>query len=128
MSAIKTHSKPCGCSPEVAAGSEKAEEAAEEAPVAPTPEQLEIRLKNLLDTCTYVVYNYTRRGLFDRDKLIVLTLLTFQILLTVRALLPSVPCPACLELPCEGACSAADQIPCPMAVCLKGTASACNSQ
>ncbi len=27
------------------------------------------------------VYNYTRRGLFDRDKLIVLTLLTFTILL-----------------------------------------------
>ena len=59
--------------------------------MAPTPEQLEIRLKNLLDTCTYVVYNYTRRGLFDRDKLIVLTLLTFQILLTVRAMLLSVP-------------------------------------
>ena len=51
--------------------------------MVPTPQQLEIRLKNLLDTCTYVVFNYTRRGLFDRDKLIVLTLLTFQILLTV---------------------------------------------
>lgn len=25
------------------------------------------------------VFNYTRRGLFDRDKLIVLTLLTFNI-------------------------------------------------
>lgn len=77
----------CACSPEVAAASDKAEEAGEEAPVVPTPEQLEIRLKNLLDTCTYVVYNYTRRGLFDRDKLIVLTLLTFQILLTVSAAL-----------------------------------------
>jgi dynein heavy chain len=44
-------------------------------------DQLEARIISLLDTCTYTVYNYTRRGLFDRDKLIVLTLLTFQILL-----------------------------------------------
>ncbi len=44
---------------------------------------LQIRLKTLLDTCTYVVFNYTRRGLFDRDKLIVLTLLTFHIMLKV---------------------------------------------
>lgn len=46
-----------------------------------TPEQLEVRIAALLDTCTHTVFNYTRRGLFDRDKLIVLTLLTFQILL-----------------------------------------------
>lgn len=46
-----------------------------------TPEQLEARITTLLETCMYTVYNYTRRGLFDRDKLIVLTLLTFQILL-----------------------------------------------
>ena len=45
-----------------------------------SPEALEIRLQSLLDTCTYTVFNYTRRGLFDRDKLIVLTLLTFSIL------------------------------------------------
>lgn len=44
---------------------------------------MQIRLKTLLDTCTYVVFNYTRRGLFDRDKLIVLTLLTFHIMLKV---------------------------------------------
>ena len=44
---------------------------------------VQIRLKTLLDTCTYVVFNYTRRGLFDRDKLIVLTLLTFHIMLKV---------------------------------------------
>ena len=44
-----------------------------------SPEQLEARIKVLMDTCTYTVYNYTRRGLFDRDKLIVLTLLTFTI-------------------------------------------------
>ena len=46
-----------------------------------TPEALEMRLQSLLDTCTYTVFNYTRRGLFDRDKLIVLSLLTFTILL-----------------------------------------------
>lgn len=45
-----------------------------------TPEQLEKRMESLLDTCTYTVFNYTRRGLFDRDKLIVLSLLTFSIL------------------------------------------------
>lgn len=57
-------------------------EATEEAEVlAMTPEQLEVRIAALLDTCTCTVFNYTRRGLFDRDKLIVLTLLTFQILL-----------------------------------------------
>ena len=50
---------------------------------------LQIRLKTLLDTCTYVVFNYTRRGLFDRDKLIVLTLLTFHIMLKVTR-----PCPS----------------------------------
>ena len=55
----------------------------EEVSGVPTPEQLEVRLTNLLETCTYVVFNYTRRGLFDRDKLIVLTLLTFQIMLKV---------------------------------------------
>jgi dynein heavy chain len=32
------------------------------------------------------VYNYTRRGLFDRDKLIVLSLLTFTILLRSQAI------------------------------------------
>jgi len=46
-----------------------------------TPDRLDARIATLLETCTYTVYNYTRRGLFDRDKLIVLTLLTFQILL-----------------------------------------------
>ncbi len=32
------------------------------------------------------MYNYTRRGLFDRDKLIVLSLLTFTILLRSQAI------------------------------------------
>jgi hypothetical protein len=54
--------------------------------LALSPEDLEKRLESLLDTCTYTVFNYTRRGLFDRDKLIVLTLLTFAILLRSQAI------------------------------------------
>ncbi len=50
-----------------------------------SPEELEARLISLLETCTFTVYNYTRRGLFDRDKLIVLSLLTFAILLRSQA-------------------------------------------
>ncbi|CAD7704939.1 unnamed protein product [Ostreobium quekettii] len=50
------------------------------------PEVLEKRLQALMETCTYTVYNFTRRGLFDRDKLIVLTLLTFRILLAGKQL------------------------------------------
>ena len=46
---------------------------------AMTPERLEARLASLLHTCTHTVYAFTRRGLFDRDKLTVLTLLTFSI-------------------------------------------------
>ncbi|MEW5298846.1 MAG: hypothetical protein WDW36_001923 [Sanguina aurantia] len=49
-------------------------------------DDLNKRLQALLDTCTYTVFNYTRRGLFDRDKLIVLTLLTFTILLRSQAI------------------------------------------
>ena len=59
-----------------AAGDEEEEEG-----LQLSPEALELRLQSLLDTCTYTVFNYTRRGLFDRDKLIVLSLLTFSILL-----------------------------------------------
>ena len=47
----------------------------------PTEEEMEKRLKALLETTTYTVFNFTRRGLFDKDKLIVSTLLTFSILL-----------------------------------------------
>jgi dynein heavy chain len=50
-----------------------------------SPEALEMRLISLLETCTYTVFNYTRRGLFDRDKLIVLSLLTFTILIRSQA-------------------------------------------
>lgn len=53
----------------------------------------QVRLKALLETCTYVVFNYTRRGLFDRDKLIVLSLLTTQIMLKViiNSTFPNIP-------------------------------------
>ena len=57
-------------------GGAKAEETPE-----PTPEEMEKRLNAILETTTYTVFNYTRRGLFDKDKLIVSTMLTFSILL-----------------------------------------------
>lgn len=56
------------------------EEEEEEEEDFDSPEALEKRLIALAETCTYTVYNFTRRGLFDRDKLIVLTLLTFSIM------------------------------------------------
>ena len=61
----------------------KSEQAAE-----PTPEEMDKRLNALLETTTFTVYNYTRRGLFDKDKLIVSTLLTFSILLKDGKLRP----------------------------------------
>ena len=39
-----------------------------------------MRLQSQMDTCTYTIYNYTRRGLFDKDKLIVSSLITLSIL------------------------------------------------
>ncbi|KAJ9515913.1 hypothetical protein QJQ45_016901, partial [Haematococcus lacustris] len=65
------------------------EEPEEEEELSLSPEELEARLQSLLDTCTYTVFNYTRRGLFDRDKLILLTLLTFTILLRSQAIDPT---------------------------------------
>jgi len=44
------------------------------------PELLEARLEALLDTCTYTVFEFTRRGLFDRDKLIVAAMLALTVL------------------------------------------------
>jgi len=54
----------------------------------PTEEEMEKRLNALLDTCTYTVYNYTRRGLFDKDKLIVSSILSMSILLKDKKLDP----------------------------------------
>eukprot|EP00899_Mesostigma_viride_P003607 jgi/Mesvir1/13247/Mv18980-RA.1 len=47
-----------------------------------TPEELEARLGHLSTTCTFTVFNYARRGLFDKHKLILATMLTNQILLS----------------------------------------------
>ncbi|EFN60095.1 hypothetical protein CHLNCDRAFT_133411 [Chlorella variabilis] len=55
--------------------------ALEDEPAELTPEQLEARLEALLQACTYTVFSYTQRGLFDRDKLTFTSLLTTQILL-----------------------------------------------
>ena len=52
------------------------------------PETLAARLGALLRTCTYTVFEYTRRGLFDRDKLIVASMLAFKILLSEGAIAP----------------------------------------
>ena len=37
------------------------------------------RVKNLIDSITYSVYMYTTRGLFERDKLIFTSQVTFQV-------------------------------------------------
>jgi dynein heavy chain, axonemal len=55
--------------------------AEEEEDYSMTPEDLERRLTALTSCTTFTVFDYTRRGLFDRDKLIVTCLLTFRILL-----------------------------------------------
>lgn len=44
-------------------------------------EELEKRLQSLIETITFTVFNFTRRGLFDRDKLIVSSMLAFNVLL-----------------------------------------------
>jgi dynein heavy chain len=45
-----------------------------------TDEQLELRCTKLKDSITTVLYNYMRRGLFERDKLTVASMLTFSVL------------------------------------------------
>eukprot|EP00884_Botryococcus_braunii_P010094 jgi/Botrbrau1/19086/Bobra.0077s0003.2 len=62
-------------------GGSHLETVGEEEEVEMTQELLDVRLKALIDTCTFVVFNYMRRGLFNRDKLTVLSLLSFTILL-----------------------------------------------
>ena len=62
--------------PSVKGGDPRKSESSEE----PSDEAMAKRLNALLETTTYTVYNYTRRGLFDKDKLIVSTLLTFSIM------------------------------------------------
>jgi len=45
-----------------------------------TPEQLQARLAELLENITFQVYQYARRGLLDRHKLILATQLVLQVL------------------------------------------------
>jgi dynein heavy chain len=45
-----------------------------------TPEEIQERCGVLMGSITEVVFNYTRRGLFDKDKLMVATMLTLQVL------------------------------------------------
>jgi NAD(P)-dependent dehydrogenase (short-subunit alcohol dehydrogenase family) len=45
-----------------------------------SPEELQKRLDYLLENITYQVFNFSRRGLFDRHKLILATQLTIKVL------------------------------------------------
>ncbi|KAJ1562568.1 Dynein heavy chain 9, axonemal [Cladochytrium tenue] len=47
---------------------------------AEASEDIKERVINLIDSITYMVFVYTTRGLFERDKLIYLAQMTFQIL------------------------------------------------
>ncbi|KAJ3220317.1 hypothetical protein HK099_004389 [Clydaea vesicula] len=49
---------------------------------AETSEEIKERVANLIDSITHMVYIYTTRGLFERDKLIFTAQMTFQILLS----------------------------------------------
>ena len=42
-------------------------------------DEVKIRVANLIDTVTFSVFNYTARGLFERDKLIFTTQVCFQV-------------------------------------------------
>jgi len=46
-----------------------------------SPEELQKRLDYLLENITYQVFNFSRRGLFDRHKLILATQLTLKVLM-----------------------------------------------
>merc|ERR1719163_189240 len=51
-------------------------------------EELAERCVHLVDLITEIVFNYIRRGLFERDKLTVATLLTLRVLLKAEKLDP----------------------------------------
>lgn len=48
-------------------------------------DEVKQRVINLTDEITYSVYMYTARGLFERDKLIFLAQVTFQVKSRVRS-------------------------------------------
>jgi dynein heavy chain len=45
------------------------------------PKMLQKRVEELIESITYTGYQYTRKGLFEKHKLIVVTMLTFRILI-----------------------------------------------
>jgi len=45
-----------------------------------SPEALSKRVERLIDSITYTSFTYTRRGLFDRHKVIITAMLTFRIM------------------------------------------------
>ncbi|XP_047143157.1 dynein beta chain, ciliary isoform X1 [Hydra vulgaris] len=51
-------------------------------------ENVKIRVNNLIDCITYTVFVYTTRGLFEKDKLIFMAQVAFQILLMSKEIVP----------------------------------------
>lgn len=51
----------------------------------PPADEVKQRVINLTDEITYSVYMYTARGLFERDKLIFLAQVTFQVTSSLAA-------------------------------------------
>lgn len=47
------------------------------------------RVSNIIDTLTYIVYRYMNRGLYEKDKLSFLLMITLKILVTAECLNPS---------------------------------------
>ena len=47
---------------------------------AETSEDVNQRVKNLIDSITYSVFMYTTRGLFERDKLTFTSQVAFQVI------------------------------------------------
>lgn len=46
---------------------------------AETSDEVKQRVLNLIDSITYMVFMYTTRGLFEKDKLIFTAQVTFQV-------------------------------------------------
>ena len=51
---------------------------------AETAENVKERVQNLINSITYSVYMYTSRGLFERDKIIFTSQVTFQVSVCIR--------------------------------------------